>query len=1212
MSPPFFNFNRRLPGLRTLAALDRLHPATPEANIAPIEAQRGIGLSSFTSQAEAEHPDLPNNVSVTIFRGRARSGEVTAYATALNFYAHQLQSATSPEQQTAIRQEALAWGEEALRALIAAPGFERDRVRNLYDCVLALASILARDGHHELPASEQQLLLRYFIQIRAGIERHQIEREQHPEYGAIPNYFESYARGEQALLEGNAADAMAAFLETRRSIQGMGGSGTFRTRVLNGAKYAILAMQRDSTGHVLENLRSRWNLHLLLLFDQVDGGSAAEAESLSLAALVLAENELRGASAHGLLDYLQRLPQYSPEERGHLRDLVQRLYEERPEFRRACDAQLHPAAGTTARQISETLLHQATAAAARILGHRDQPPYANLFLHDSSNRPLYEAVEQLHHSPELTEAIGGLLGMPHANPRILVQNLVEYGSLTEVMLLGLPRSVRDQPAFAPFGRAILQIAHASRPEGHRQLLEQPLEELLESLGSLARDDDRYAPAYESFFHSLSEADEDGPGVYLPRALRNRAGELRNSLTGLSGRRLFRHLFSADSLLSLAGGIALTELMPIGILRYARNEGMWMRAGRLTWQSELATGLGVGFAMSTVGAVHHLATSPRPLREEFPRILPALALNTLLSSVAMGGTLLSGRVGRAMFVEEERGLPLFARHLGLRIWNTGGAGLLQLGAGALGQGILTGRWETPNRETAAETFLTMMMWDVGAAGLRRVGNRLWWRAQLGPYVAQERLGRLADRLMDQNRWFVQNPAERQQLENYLGSRRASGRSLAPILEGLNAGLEPYWNRGEIAFRPSTPGSRAPQPVEAAGAIDDAVVSPTDAPEGAPSLTVEQRLNDEVHNVSFEDLQRLWNLPMRPLPREILSSPILRPIHRVQVGPREFFLSRILESVGESGSRRRYALAVTPVVVEGQTVLKRRFFYISNSDAGGWRASPFVSADGHIHKGLGVHYTQETQPVWEINEALIRLEQAGPSPFELPAQQLNRYVSLASPALGQEGARTMTAGFVEEVEFPAVQGITDVGAMRPGEVFALPEGWGWGFRSEVERTLQDMRSLEWPEGFIPDFNQPPARELRQPNSLLGPVVFREYRGAVGRDRSSGRSRDMVWIMGEDGQGRSWVRHLYFADSPVNSYGVYSEPVDSGILTSKPLEYRSQAGQLREPYSRPFNGEYTDISPALTLLEPIRRYRAARGFAPLLTEADTPTFRERLPQE
>ncbi|MFO1462829.1 MAG: hypothetical protein U1F66_03565 [bacterium] len=1198
MSPPFFNFNRRLPALRTLAALDHLSPARPETETAPLEVQRGIGLSSFTNQAQAESHDFPASINISVFRGQAREGNMAAYATVLNFYALQLQSASEPEHQAEIRRDALIWSEEALRAIVAAPGFERDRVRYLYDCVLALGSILARESRSEIPALERDLLLRYFIQIRAGIERHRIDCEQHPEYDPIPDYFETYARGEQALLQGNASEALAAFLETRRAIQGMEGSGTFRSRVLNGAEYAILAMQNDSSGAFLENLRSRWNLDLLAMFDQIDGGTTAEAQSLSLMALAAAETELRGASARGLLDYLQGLPRYNELEREGMLDLLQRLYEERPQFRQACDAQLHPAAGTRPRQIAETLLHQAAAAAARILAHENQAPYAAVFAQDRTNRPLFEAVEGLRSSPLLTGSLRDLLGLPHAEPRTLAQNLVEYGPLVEVMLRSLPQDLQNQAGFDHFFRAILAAANGGTSEGRRQRLEQPLEELVETMGALAREEDRYGPAYENFFRSLAESSEEiATGVQLSSALRNRARNLRASLLDFSGRRLVRHLLSADSLLSLAGGIALTELMPIGILRYARNGGLWMRTGRLTWQSELAVGLGVGVAMSTVGGIHHLATFPRPWREELPRILPALALNTLLSSAAMGGAMVSGRVGRAMFLEQERSMPLVAQHLGVRIWTTGTGGLMQLGAGALGQGILTGRWETPNRETAAETFLNMLLWDLGSAGLRRIGNRLWWRAQLGPQVTG-RIGDLAEAMTARNRWLAQSPAERLGLENYLGRRQASREGLQEIIDGMGEGLEPYWNEGQIAFRRSSPSLRGQGP--------DAVATPDEA---AP---VEQRVSDEVYNVPFEALQRLWNLPMRSLPREILSSPILRPIHRVQVGPHEFFLSRIFETESENGTRRRYALALVPVVVDGQAVLKRRFFYTSNSDAGAWRCSPFAMGDGHLMKGVGRHYTQETQPVWEISEALHRLENEGPLPYVLPEEELHRYISIASPALGEEGIRTMTAGFTEEVEFPRVVGITQLGRIQPGRAFALPRGWGWGHHPNVEQTLQDIRNLAWPEGFLPDFNQSPARQLVQEHSLLGRVTFREYRGGYARDRESGRNRPLVWVMGEDSRGRAWVRHLYFADSPVNSYGVHSEIIDSGILTSKPLEYRSLAGQLEPPYARSFNDEYVDISPALTLLEPIRQYRAARGLGLLLTEANTPTIRERPDQE
>ena len=61
-----------------------------------------------------------------------------------------------------------------------------------------------------------------------------------------------------------------------------------------------------------------------------------------------------------------------------------------------------------------------------------------------------------------------------------------------------------------------------------------------------------------------------------------------------------------------------------------------------------------------------------------------------------------------------------------------------------------------------------------------------------------------------------------------------------------------------------------------------------------------------------------------------------------------------------------------------------------------------------------------------------------------------------------------------------------------------------------------------------------------------------------------------MAEDGQGRTWVKSIRYTDSKVNSYGVYDEVIDSGIITSKPLEYHEQLVWLPQEFSRPFNDE------------------------------------------
>ncbi|MCC6273946.1 MAG: hypothetical protein IT572_10825, partial [Deltaproteobacteria bacterium] len=492
MSPPFFNFNRRLPGLATLARLQLtpIRPGEPDASY--LDARREAFRDSFARAGEGD-PAAPAGdleSAITLAESMARGGSLGEYAAVLNFRALQLERAREPAERDRIRAAALRWAEEALPAVSSAPGFTRDRVRALYDNVLALSAVLAREGRAEWTAVERDLLRRYFARIRDGIEQHRLEREAHPEYAPIPEYFESYARAEQALLEGEAEAALRAFLETRGHIRDLPGAGLFRTRVERGTEYAIRALQGDSSGTFLENLRSRSSLDALLLFDQVDGGTQADLQALSLAALALAEGDWRGAGARGLLEFLRGVPAYPEGEVTAVLQDLEAIYASRPEFRRACKAGHFAPADASPEAVCRALLQHAAIAARRILERHDQEPYATVFRRDAEDRPLRLAVERLQESPELTREIRSLLNVPSNLPqRLLVQQLVEYGPLAETMLDSLPAATRELAAYASFSRAILQVAGADSDRLRRRF-EQPLADLVESLGALSRDDDR--------------------------------------------------------------------------------------------------------------------------------------------------------------------------------------------------------------------------------------------------------------------------------------------------------------------------------------------------------------------------------------------------------------------------------------------------------------------------------------------------------------------------------------------------------------------------------------------------------------------------------------------------------------------------------------------------------------------------------------------------
>ncbi|MCC7345293.1 MAG: protein phosphatase 2C domain-containing protein [Deltaproteobacteria bacterium] len=341
---------------------------------------------------------------------------------------------------------------------------------------------------------------------------------------------------------------------------------------------------------------------------------------------------------------------------------------------------------------------------------------------------------------------------------------------------------------------------------------------------------------------------------------------------------------------------------------------------------------------------------------------------------------------------------------------------------------------------------------------------------------------------------------------------------------------------------------------------------------------------------DELAGLDRLNKRPHVKEILHDPTLRPVTKVTVGDQTFYLSRVIETVDERGEVRPHVLALVPVKENGQTVLKRRFFYKSNSD-GGWRASPYILG-GKYAKGVGKHYTQETQPIPELNAHFQKLEEAagGVTKVRMTDAEFDKYIDVGSPLLNQDAQGTMLAGFGKEVMFPSNVGMTNIGALQPGAAFKAGAYSG----ASDPAIVPKLASLTYPEGFIPDFAQAPAKTYTETHTLLGKITCREFQGGYLVEKGSGRRRPVVWTMAEDANGRTWVKSIRYTDSKVNSYGVYDEVIDSGIITSKPLEYAEQSYKLPAEYRPDFNGQYVDITPALHMLKPIRDYRASRGLS------------------
>ncbi len=311
-------------------------------------------------------------------------------------------------------------------------------------------------------------------------------------------------------------------------------------------------------------------------------------------------------------------------------------------------------------------------------------------------------------------------------------------------------------------------------------------------------------------------------------------------------------------------------------------------------------------------------------------------------------------------------------------------------------------------------------------------------------------------------------------------------------------------------------------------------------------------------SFERIARDPNQPA--LTRELLSDPNLRPVEVVKIGDQEFFMSKVIKTQG-----RDQALMY---VRSADGTFRPRVLYKSKSD-GGWRSSPGYDPRGIYSKGNGIHYTQETKPHNDIVGYLER-----------NADNYARYQGDLISDRFNFGDDNMRSVYTYNRE---VSRYNDRGALGQFQEHSPGQGLPQGRGPDIFRSLNfaDPRL----KGFLPDFRSP-SKTTKQNHTLLGDITIESYPATL-------NGRRIEWNMAYDSSGRVWVDGIRFTDSDINSYGVPGEVIDSGLLTNKPIEYNQQTGGfIQGRDSIPFNRSYSDITPLLDNLLPIRQFRQARG--------------------
>ena len=145
--------------------------------------------------------------------------------------------------------------------------------------------------------------------------------------------------------------------------------------------------------------------------------------------------------------------------------------------------------------------------------------------------------------------------------------------------------------------------------------------------------------------------------------------------------------------------------------------------------------------------------------------------------------------------------------------------------------------------------------------------------------------------------------------------------------------------------------------------------------------------------------------------------------------------------------------------------------------------------------------------------------------------------------------------------------------------LKESFG-GDYTYLAKYVEDMNVALEQSGLVPDFSIEPTQSQVETHPILGSVTREVY-------TKSG----IEWHMKHDQTGRVWIDRIRSVKNEATPFGTDKTLLYSGILTSKPLEYKNQSDGLPAELRQESVGGYKDITPFIATFFPIERYRAQR---------------------
>lgn len=310
----------------------------------------------------------------------------------------------------------------------------------------------------------------------------------------------------------------------------------------------------------------------------------------------------------------------------------------------------------------------------------------------------------------------------------------------------------------------------------------------------------------------------------------------------------------------------------------------------------------------------------------------------------------------------------------------------------------------------------------------------------------------------------------------------------------------------------------------------------------------------------------NMPEYSALRKLFKQELaLMPARDVRIDDYTFSVSNIIE-----GTATDIAILYA---IDAEQTWHTHLLYRSYS-GGDWHVTSGLNASV-FEKGGGRHYTQETKLNPKLIDAIAALETDKHENKNI-AQQVEDVFRKSGIDAQTEFKREVA---VVAVDDPAIARIAEIRAGRLKHQYTTVDQ----LRQHMLYTNETLRADAAREAprFMPDIteNGMTACEERE-HTLLGRCVYTKFRATI-------NGREAFWEFGDNGKGTVWIDRIGFVDSSVTSYGTDSEVIDSGFLTSKPLEYESQINAIPVSLVRDTDTKYKNIGLFLAQLEPIKQY-------------------------